>query len=224
MTRLTIRLFLSISLVVLCACSPTVNGYLDSFKLAFSTPDDAVLSEVDMQQGGPAAIYVRRDQGRQLVLVAQSQQAIGDFWRSADNGILQFNGNRLVQTAGFTENLLDTRGQGLRQLDAVSLQNDEQQQRQWQTDWSIAEHSGFKATSVISKRAVDTLTLWDTAFKTIRLDEQVTFMDGTVLTNRYWFDAQTGDLLRTIQQPAPFWHELDVTFISKAWQLKRSRL
>jgi hypothetical protein len=112
----------------------------------------------------------------------------------------------------------------LRQLEPVTLQSFEQQQRSWQTDWSVAEHSGLKATSIISKRTVDSLTLWGSEFRVIRLDEQVTFADGNVLTNRYWFDAQSGDLLRTIQQPAPFWHEMDVTFISKAWQLKRGRL
>lgn len=224
MTRLTLRLLWVIPTLLLCACSPTVNSYVDSISLAFSTPQDVVLTEQDLQEGGPEAIYVRRDQGAQLVLVLQSKQANGEFWKSADSGILQFSGNRLVQTAGFAENLLDTRGQGLRQLEAVTLQSAEQQQRQWQTDWSVAEHSGFAASSVISKRSVDTLRLWETEFKTIRLDEQVSFADGTVLTNRYWFDAQSGDLLRTIQQPAPFWHEMDVTFISKAWQLKRSRL
>lgn len=223
MTRLTKRVLGCVALIALSACSPTITGYMDTFKLAFSTPADAVLTEQDLQAGGEA-IYVRRDQGAQLVLVLQSKQSNGDFWKSADGGILQFQGNRLVQTAGFAENLVDSRGQGLRQLEPMNLQSFEQQQRSWQTDWSVAEHSGLKATSLISKRAVDTLTLWDTEFLTIRLDEQVTFADGQVLTNRYWFDAQSGDLLRTMQQPAPFWHEIDVTFISTAWQLKRGRL
>lgn len=208
-----------IAVLGLTGCSSTMRTYVDTLQLAFNQGADVSLSNEQLANRRTDALYATvgglpRAQ-LELMYVEHGQYK----WRSADNAMLILQHGRLVKTTGFTNDLLFM----------TALQDDPLKQniaaiqpgQQWQayTDWAVANETGYPVQFVIKAVAEVPLELLNQQFSTKRVTEQVTFANGDSANNEFWFDLQSGSLLKSKQQIAPFWPSVELIHISTAARL-----
>ncbi len=209
------RLFLLASTLLFSACSSTTLAYKDTLELVFFPGDDVELSLKEIQQRQIPALYVRiNDKPRALLALAQTSET-QQRWISSDYGLLVLQQGRMVKLLGLQQQLL---GQTVRQQDWLSkplglLRLGDQSQLV--SDWSEVQFRGMESKIEVTAITNDTLTYFDQQLATTRVDEQVTFSSGEVVSNSFWFSATNGVLLKTQQQPLPNWIVFEVEFISE---------
>lgn len=207
------------ALLSLSGCSSTTRTYIDTLKLAFNQGPDVSLSNDQLANRRTDALYATvgslpRAQ-LELAYVEHDQYK----WRSADNAMLILQHGRLIKTTGFANDLLfmtATQDDPLKQGMAAI-----QPGQQWQayTDWSVADETGYKVQFIITAAAVEQLELLNQQFATKHVTEQATFANGDTAINEFWFELKSGRLLKSKQQIAPFWQEVELIHISTAARL-----
>lgn len=207
-----VGIVLSLSLF---GCSGVWESNYAMFEYLLATPDDETLTNEELAQRPVPAMYIRRDDRGQFVLDFSGTIAGVDYWRAKGNGMVALHESRLVRALGFELSLQSVQGVGYRPLPVVTIATPVGSAFSWLSDWAVPEYQGQLSHSEITAKNPAELTLQGQVVRTMQLQETVTFADGSQFINQYWFDAQSGKLLRTIQKPAGFWHQLDMIFISR---------
>lgn len=224
MIRLLKTLLLSQVLFVLTACSGTYHTYVNNIKLALKTQPDVELSVEQVRQAKSDLLYVRHGERAQAALALLRVEAGQHKWLSADGALLVMEQGRVVRTLGFANDLLhltNTAGDPLRNVTNIGPQTS------WLrlADWRAGEY-GYRLSSAFTVTPGQTLTFFGQQLETLLVTEQVQYLDRAnffrtenTWQNRFWFDAQSGTLIQSEQQLAPFWQPLQMTYISRIARL-----
>ncbi|WP_264346306.1 YjbF family lipoprotein [Rheinheimera sp. MM224] len=212
-------IFCSIALISLTACSNTVRTYTDTLKLAFNPGEGASLTKEQLASRAADALYatVGNLPRAQLALayIEHGQQK----WISADDAFLVLENGRLVKTTGFENDLMFITGSEQDPLKQPMTKIQPGQQWQALSDWKARQETGYQLNYEIIEIAVEKIELLDQQFETKLVTEQVTFANGDTAINLFWFDLTSGRLLKSQQQIAPFWPQVELVHISSAARL-----
>lgn len=143
-------------------------------------------------------------------------------WRSADRGGLVFVDHRLTRTIGLPGNLSQVSGLRMQGTPVVSATSQVGEQGQL---WVVQENAEFASANFQSKiieRSSVKFVYDGYSLDAIAITEMLSSVDpeqSFEAAQYYWFDAKTGVLLRTIQQPVLQVPALDVVFISQLVRL-----
>ncbi|MEO3678863.1 YjbF family lipoprotein [Rheinheimera sp. FR7-31] len=211
-------------LLALSACSGTYNSYLDSLKLAFNTPEDVNLTLQQVREARSDLMYVRHGE-RSLAAMALLRLEGGQHkWVSADNALLIIEHGRIVRTVGFSNDLLyltNIQSDQIRDIRRINPATD------WLrlADWQSGEY-GYAIRSRFSLPTDETLEFFGRSFNTIRITENVSytspanfFRPDDSWQNMFWYEANSGTLIKSLQQLSPFTERLEMTYISRIARL-----
>lgn len=218
MHKLTLVFFCFV-LLSLSGCSSTTRTYIDTLKLAYNPGEDVALSREQLAFRDGDAMYATVGSLPRAVLALAFIENGSEKWISADQAMLVLETGRLVKTTGFSNDLLymsDTDKDPLKQhMTKIQIG------QQWQsyTDWSVKQETGYITHFEIIETAVDKITVLEQQFDTKLVTERVTFFNGDTAINRFWFELNSGLLIKSKQQIAPFWQVVDLTHISAAGRL-----
>ncbi len=214
-----IRLFIFFALASLVGCSSTFRTYTQTLELAFNPGDGVSLTKAELAARETDVLYAKVGTLPNAVLVLAYIEH-GQFkWVSADDAMLVLEKGRLVKTTGFENNLVyqsDTASDPLKQKMAKI-----QAGQIWQsiTDWSGNSGTGHLVNYEILSTEVTSLDLLEHRFQTKLVTEQVTFSNGETAINQFWFDLNSGWLLKSHQTISPFWPEVELVHVSTAGRL-----
>lgn len=212
--------FLSMAaMLVLSGCSSTVRTYTDTLKLAFTKGEDASLTKAELAERSADALYAKVGNKPIAVLGLAFLEHGQQKWISADEAMLVLENGRVVKTTGFSNNLMFQSNKAQDPIKQIMVKINPGQQWVSDADWSGNNEVGYQSSYEIIQVEVTSLDLLEHSFQTKLVTEQVTFADGTTAINFFWFDLNSGYLLKTKQTIAPFWPELELTFISSAGRL-----
>lgn len=212
-------IFYSIAFLSLAGCSNTVRTYTDTLNLAFNPGEGATLTKEQLADRKADALYAT------VGTLPRAQLALayiehGQYkWISADNAFLVLEHGRLVKTTGFDNDLLFVTGTDKDPLKQPMTKIQPGQQWQGATDWAARQEAGYKISYEITDIRVDKIELLERQFDTKLVTELVTFSNGETATNLFWFDLSSGLLLKSQQQIAPFWPQVELIHISSAARL-----
>lgn len=205
--------------LALAGCSSTVRTYTDTLRLAFQPGDGVTLTAEQLAALDKQAIYATVGSLPRALLVLGFTEYGQQKWLSADDAMLVLDNGRLRKTAGFANDLLFSSATGQDPLSQPLMVIKPGQQWQLITDWSARYESGYPVQFEITAVTPATLEMLDQPFATMQVSEQVTFYDGSTATNVFWFDSNSGQLLKSQQQIAPFWPQVELIHISTATRL-----
>lgn len=211
--------FYSFACLSLVGCSNTVRTYVDTLNLAFNPGEGATLTEEQLANRKADALYATVGTLPRAQLALAYIEHGQHKWISADHAFLVLEHGRLVKTTGFDNDLLFIKGT---EADPLKLQITEiRPGQQWQgtADWAARQETGYKVSYEITKITVDKLELLNKQFDTKVVTERVTFSNGETATNIFWFDLNSGRLLKSKQQIASFWPQVELVHISSAARL-----
>lgn len=212
-------LLIFLSAFFLISCSGTYNAYYNSLKFAFGGQPQAELTLQQVREADYDLLYVKSGERAQAVMVLAYLENGLHKWVSQDQAMLVLDKGRIVKTLGFDNDLLyltNTVEDPLKRPVRV------QDGRKWLrlADWKQDEY-GYQLRSEFRNAGTEMLTFYDQSISSVLLIETVTYLDKSEFLrgdkqwrNYFWFDAKTGTLLKSRQQLAPFWHEIEITHIS----------
>lgn len=209
-----LRIIFLLSVFFLAGCSGTYRIYYNDLKTAFTPAKDIILSQEQISNNSSDLLYVKLGEQHQVVMALAVIEAGQQKWVSADNAIITLDEGRVFSTAGFNQDLLYT---GNRELDPLKQGLSLKLPSTWQrtTDWHDTQY-GYTVNSDFTESTSDSLEFFRQRINTIRITENVTFGENKQSwQNHYWYDADTGRLLKTYQQISPLWQPLELTFISR---------
>ena len=211
--------FCSVVIVGLAGCSNTLRTYTDTLSLAFNPGDGASLTKEQLAKRTADALYATvGNLPRAQLSLAYTEQG-QQKWISADKAFLVLDNGRLVKTTGFDNDLLFISGSEQDPLKQAMTKIQPGQQWQALSDWEARQESGYKLSYEVIEIAVDSIELLDHQFETKLVTEQVIFANGDTAINLFWFDLTSGSLLKSQQQIAPFWPQIELIHISNAARL-----
>lgn len=214
-----IRLFVFFALVSLVGCSSTFRTYTQTLELAFNPGDGASLTKAELAARESDVLYAKVGTLPNAVLVLAYLEHGQYKWVSADEAMLVLEKGRVIKTTGFENDLLYLSDAALDPLKQKMAKIQEGQAWQSRTDWSGNAESGHLMSYKILHTEVTSLDLLEYRFQTKLVTEQVTFSNGDTAINQFWFDLNSGWLLKSRQSIAPFWPEMELVHISTAGRL-----
>ncbi len=214
-----IRLFIFFALTTLVGCSSTFRTYTQTLELAFNPGDGASLTKAELAARESDVLYAKVGALPNAVLVLAFIEHSQFKWVSADEAMLVLEKGRVVKTTGFENNLLYLSDIALDPLKQKMAKIQPGQTWQSISDWSGNSESGHKLSYEILFTEVTSLDLLEHRFQTKLVTEQVTFANGQTAINQFWFDLNSGWLLKSKQTIAPFWPEVELVHISTAGRL-----
>jgi hypothetical protein len=143
-------------------------------------------------------------------------------WRSADRGGLVFVDHRLTRTIGLANNLSQVTGLRMQSTPVVSITSQIGELGQLLVLQQNAEFASVHMQSKITEKNQVRFSYDGYSVDAIAITEVLSSVDASLAfeaVQYYWFDANTGVLLRTIQQPALAVPVFDVVFISQLVRL-----
>lgn len=211
-------------LLALTGCAGTYHSYLDTLKLAFSSSEDVSLSLEQVLVAPSDLMYVRHGE-RSLAAMALLRLEAGQHkWVSADNALLIMEQGRIVRTVGLSNDLLhltNTEADLIRQYDAITADS------QWLrlADWQHGEY-GYELSSNFTVQTNQMVEFFGYQINTTLVMEQVSYNSkpnylrfDKQWQNFFWYDTDTGTLIKSVQQLAPFTEPLEMTYISRIARL-----
>lgn len=217
--------FLLLALTVLIAsCSSTFDAYWRSLQLALKDNPDLTLSTQQVAEAPVDLIYFSLGDRPQAILALAFIEEGNFKWITADKLMFVEKQGRILKTIGFNHNLLQLHGV---ESDPIQSGRDALLSAQWiaKADYQDLTY-GHDISYKITSRKQTSLGIHELVFDTILVEEQVIFdnkglnQKGTdIWTNRYWYEVDSGRLLKTQQKLSPFSEMFDVTYVSRAIRL-----
>ncbi|WP_156420303.1 YjbF family lipoprotein [Rheinheimera sp. EpRS3] len=224
MIALIKTVFSGLVLLALTACAGTYHSYIDTLKLAFADTPDAELSLAEVQQSQYDLLYVRHGERAQAVMVLMHLEAGQHKWVSADNAMLIMEQGRLVRTLGLENDLLhltNTINDPVRRIASIRPDNT------WLrlADWHNGEY-GYALRSRFEVIPAQQLTVFQQQLNTTLVVEHVKYEDSANYLrfdgnwqNYFWFDSESGTLIKSEQTLSPFLQPITMTYASRIARL-----
>ncbi|WP_240222200.1 YjbF family lipoprotein [Rheinheimera hassiensis] len=224
MITLIKMVFSGLMLLTLTACAGTYHSYMDTLKLAFADIPNAELSVAEVQQSQYDLLYVKHGDRAQAVMVLMHLEAGQHKWISADNAMLIMEHGRLVRTLGLENDLLhltNTINDPVRRR--VSIRSDATWLRL--ADWHNGEY-GYALRSRFEIIPAQHLTVFQQQMNTTLIVEHVKYEDSANYLrfddnwqNYFWFDSESGTLIKSEQTLSPFSQPITMTYVSRIGRL-----
>lgn len=214
-----IRPFVFFTLASLVGCSSTFRTYTQTLELAFNSGKGVSLTKQELASRTVDALYAKVGALPNAVLVLEYIEHGQYKWVSADDAMLVLEKGRLVKTTGFENDLLYLSNTELDPLKQSMAKIQVGQSWQGRTDWSARSETGHLVSYEVVNTEVTSLNLLDYRFQTKLVTEQVTFADGKTAINQFWYDLNSGWLLKSRQTIASSWPEVELVHISTAGRL-----
>lgn len=217
-------LFLSLSLC-LVGCQNPLNAHYKNIQLAILLNQDAELSLQDVKDSEVDLAFIKSGD-RPLAVIAKAFTEFNkEKWISEDKAMLVFSHHRVIRTVGFKNDQLAIFSgdrDPLSDLSSIATKN-----WYWEVDWSVGEY-GYPVQSQFAVKS-DSVEVFGNTFTALHVVEKVRYKKAEGLfntsewDNHYWIDKETGMLLKTSQQSAPFSDRFDITFVSNAVRLMKDQ-
>lgn len=211
-------------LLTLTACAGTYHSYIDNLKLAFNKAEDVSFSLEDVKKAPSDLVYVKHGERSVAAMALYKIEGGQHKWVSADNGMLIEEKGRIVRTLGFSNDLLVLTSEA---VDPIQQLNNTPEQTEWLrfADWKKGEY-GYPIRSTFEAQPDQQLVFFDKTLSATLVIEYVEYespanyvrLDGS-WQNRFWFESETGTLIKSEQLLAPFWQPLTMTYISRIARL-----
>ncbi|WP_166425115.1 YjbF family lipoprotein [Paraglaciecola sp. 20A4] len=205
-------------------CSGTYHAYYDTLKIAFSAPQDANMTQEEVSASKTDVMSVKRGE-RPIAIMALAYLENGQHkWVSGDNAIMIMEKGRVVRTVGLDKNLLylsNTESDPLKTITNTSAVSS------WlrSADWSGDEY-GYPIHSSFSQPTSQTLRILNKDIETTLYAESLVYdaPSDYIRLNRewqnlYWFDKQTGTLVKSIQTLSPISEPIEFIYLSRIARL-----
>lgn len=206
----------------LFACSPTQQAYQQNIKLYFSSNKDVILPNERISDSSADLIYVKNGE-RPVVTMALAFIEDGQYkWLSRDDAMIITDHGRISRMVGFSENLLyvSNINSDPIQFGAQMPQHSNQWTRKIDTDLGDI---GVALTSVVEKTEDILVTIQGIEFSTVKLEEHVSYNSSVhgrqSWSNTFWFESNTGQLIKSSQMLAPNIDRLDISYVSRALRI-----
>lgn len=202
---------------LLSACSGTYSSYVDTVKLFLTPASDATLTYGYLASSHDF-LYVRNGDNARAALDLRFIEQGQLKWVSADNVMLVTEQGRITRTLGLSNDLIFSSN---KQNDPLKMADMAGSQWLRATDWLSGEY-GVVIESRFSEVYNDELTFFGVTLpvkkivETLRMRDKPTNwrFDGE-WQNTFWFDSQTGTVLKSVQQLAPGIAPFELVYISE---------
>ena len=203
--------------LLLCGCSPLMQGSLDTFKAAVQGVEPLQLTAADVAAVPYAQILVTTPSS-EGVMARLRQQGDLQYWVASGKQVLLMRNGLVVRTTGLQPALDGTRFDGQspfkRGLHRVA---DDERSTRW-IDIYQGQQVGLAVNSRFVRKGLETVTIVDKPYVLQRIDEKFEIPAlGFSGTNHYWVRAEDGVILQSEQYVTPGL-ELRIVHLRPDWE------
>ena len=206
-----------VACLLLCGCSPLMQGSLDTFKAAVQGPVPLELTATDVAAVPYAQILVTTPSS-EGVMAKLRQQGDLQYWVASGKQVLLMRNGLVVRTTGLQPALDGTRFDGQSPFKrGLHLVADGERSTRW-IDMYQGEQVGLAVNSRFVRKGLETVTILDKPYVLQRIDEkfEIPALDFSG-TNHFWVRPTDGVILQSEQYVTPGL-ELRIVHLRPDWE------
>ena len=206
-----------VACLLLCGCSPLMQGSLDTFKAAVQGPVPLELTAADVAAVPYAQILVTTPSS-EGVMARLRQQGDLQYWVASGKQVLLMRNGLVVRTTGLQPALDGTRFDGQSPFKrGLHLVADGERSTRW-IDMYQVEQVGLAVNSRFVRKGLETVTILDKPYVLQRIDEkfEIPALDFSG-TNHFWVRPTDGVILQSEQYVTPGL-ELRIVHLRPDWE------
>ena len=206
-----------VACLLLCGCSPLMQGSLDTFKAAVQGPVPLELTAADVAAVPYAQILVTTPSS-EGVMAKLRQQGDLQYWVASGKQVLLMRNGLVVRTTGLQPALDGTRFDGQSPFKrGLHLVADGERSTRW-IDMYQGEKVGLALNSRFVRKGLETVTILDKPYVLQRIDEkfEIPALDFSG-TNHFWVRPADGVILQSEQYVTPGL-ELRIVHLRPDWE------
>lgn len=206
-----------VACLLLCGCSPLMQGSLDTFKAAVQGPVPLELTAADVAAVPYAQILVTTPSS-EGVMAKLRQQGDLQYWVASGKQVLLMRNGLVVRTTGLQPALDGTRFDGQSPFKrGLHLVADGERSTRW-IDMYQGQQVGLAVNSRFVRKGLETVTILDKPFVLQRIDEKFEVPAlGFSGTNHFWVKPTDGVILLSEQYVTPGL-ELRIVHLHPDWE------
>lgn len=203
--------------LLLCGCSPLMQGSLDTFKAAVQGPVPLELTAADVAAVPYAQILVTTPSS-EGVMAKLRQQGDLQYWVASGKQVLLMRNGLVVRTTGLQPALDGTRFDGQSPFKrGLHLVADGERSTRW-IDMYQGQQVGLAVNSRFVRKGLETVTILDKPYVLQRIDEKFEIPAlGFSGTNHFWVRPADGVILQSEQYVTPGL-ELHIVHLRPDWE------
>lgn len=202
------KICLAGAVILLSACSQYRPGIVSQTITQTYSSQDAVIDSNKVARVPYASMSLKVGDGPLAFIVLAWNENDIQKWLTADAKMVATQNGRIIKTMGFADNLVAFESSEPDPL-AHPLTIKDGQQWTSQTQWQSGSFHAASVTSRFNWAGTENFTIVGTTRNYRLLEEQVSSTtDGASYTQRYWVDAQTGQIVhseQTLHPHGPVW-------------------
>ena len=206
-----------VACLLLCGCSPLMQGSLDTFKAALQGPVPLELTAADVAAVPYAQILVTTPSS-EGVMAKLRQQGDLQYWVASGKQVLLMRNGLVVRTTGLQPALDGTRFDGQSPFKrGLHLVADGERNTRW-IDMYQVEQVGLAVNSRFVRKGLETVTILGKPYVLQRIDEKFEIPAlGVSGTNHFWVRPTDGVILQSEQYVTPGL-ELRIVHLRPDWE------
>jgi hypothetical protein len=210
------RLVVMLGVMIVAGCGSNYTIFRENLKIVMKEPAQLSYTEQSVLDNPYDLIAMQLDEQPEVVLALAFAEHNQLKFISADSALVVLQHGRIVKTTGFRSNLAYTSALSADPLELGPALVSDNVRWVRLTDWPDENAYGYQFESDFSFAGHETIKVFERQIPAVRIAEKVNIMPGGKrLVNHYWFAADSGILLKSTQQPAPFWPVVNITYLSQ---------
>lgn len=216
----SLRVFMSLGLLLLSGCSATSSDTYATLRYAFLGMDDVVVTGEKVRKLPYASAYLRVGDNPQALVVLAFADPDGSLsWASADNKLFVTKAGRLRKTVGLENDLYLMTSSWVDPLQKIidspdDIFNTDVLHWQYNAEWEKDYVSGYKMQAKFISAVPEKLLIIDKSHDVMLIDELIIFGNNqSSWHNYYWFERSTGRILKSQQQLGPGLPVVEMTIL-----------
>ncbi len=217
---LSLRLFISLGLLLLSGCSTTSSDTYATLRYAIFGVDDVEVTTEKVRELPYASAYLRVGDNPQALVVLAFADPDGSLsWVSSDNKLFITKSGRLYKTVGLENDLYLVASSWVDPLKKIADSHDKiispgVMDWQYNAEWERDYLSGYKIRTKFISVVPEKLVILDSSHDVMLIDELVTVEHNHASWhNYYWFEQSTGRILKSQQQLGPDLPVIEMTIL-----------
>ena len=206
-----------VACLLLCGCSPLMQGSLDTFKAAVQGVEPLQLTAADVAAVPYAQILVTTPSS-EGVMARLRQQGDLQYWVASGKQVLLMRNGLVVRTTGLQPALDGTRFDGQSPFKrGLHLVADGERSTRW-IDIYQGQQVGLAVNSRFVRKGLETVTILDKPYVLQRIDEKIEIPAlGFSGTSHFWVRPEDGVILQSEQYVTPGL-ELRIVHLRPDWE------
>jgi hypothetical protein len=204
-------------LLTACADSPVIENAVDAVKYLVVGLDDEEINRDTVNKIPYATISAKIGRGPKSILVLGKKQGADLHWFSADNAVIVTRNGRIVKTAGFSENIINTYG---RRSDPVNRQLHKPDFPRYSLRTIDIDKNQLFGIPVISEFKISgprEITISGIKIKTILVQEYNSSKSiNWDFSNMYWVDVYDGFIWKSRQYISRSFDPIEIEVLKPA--------